>query len=157
MELLYHKTSFKIAPLFILDGNSDYITKHISATHQDLTCDFVTFSKFESCILDPGGMYCFKFPLIKFDVGTYKFEVQVSKIEENISCMDAGSEMIPGYICFPNFRWFVVMPKDVFKIVREKLKELEMSDSALCAELEEREIKDGLYKVGKILNPKHLQ
>lgn len=149
MQLVYHKTSFKIVPMFIIDDKVEYITNYLWHTSEELKCypcDFVTLRKFDSCSLDPGGMYCMKIPHKEFEVEGFNFDVQLSRIEEVIECMDVGDTNIPGYIIFPNFRWMIVMPKLVFHKVREKLKEIEMSDEALNSELMEKEIRENLIK-----------
>jgi hypothetical protein len=122
---------------------------------KDLPCEFVSFREYDVCSLDPGGMYCLKIPHTQFEIDGYKFDIQLSRIEEVIECMDLGKERIPGYIRFPNFRCLVIMPKDLFGKVRDKLKRLEMSDEALSSELIEKDIKDNLYKDGVVLHPKN--
>ena len=159
MQLLYHKTSWSVAPMFIVDDKIEYITQyiwHTSESVKDLPCEFVSFRKYDVCSLDPGGMYCTKIPHKEFEVDGYKFDVQFSRIEEVIECMDMGKERIPGYIRFPNFRCLIIIPKDVFGKVRDILKEIEMSDEALSFELIEKDIKDSIIKDGLVIDGKDL-
>jgi hypothetical protein len=139
--------------MLIVDDNEDFITKHIWETSESvkgLPCEFGGFDK-ESLSLDPGGMYCMKIPHKKFEVDGYKFDVQLSRIEEVLYCMNRGSERIPGYIRFPMWRWLVIMPVDIFEKVKNYLELMEKSDDAMHAELTEKEIKDSLYSDGVII------
>ena len=139
--------------MLIIDDNVEYITQHIWATSdsvKNLPCEFGAFEK-ESLSLDPGGMYCMKIPHKNFIIDGYNFDVQISRIEEVLYCMDRGKERIPGYIRFPMWRWLVIMPKETFVKVRQFLIDLEKSDEALHAELTEKEIKSSLYASGAII------
>jgi len=142
--------------MIIIDDNDKFITEHIWKTSEsvkDLVCEFVSFDV--KCLsLDPGGMYCMKIPHKEFTIDGFAFDVQLSRIEEVLYLMEFSKERIPGYIRFPLWRWFVIVPKDVFKKVKEYLKELEKSDEALHAELTEKEILDDVYSSGQIINKK---
>jgi len=139
--------------MLIVDDNIDFITKHIWETSEsvkDLPCEFGGFDK-DSLSLDPGGMYCTKIPHKEFEVAGFKFDVQLSRIERVLYQMNRATERVPGYMRFPLWRWLVIMPKDVFDKVKEYLVFLEKSDEALNAELNEKEIMDGLYDDGIII------
>jgi hypothetical protein len=147
MRLLHHKTSWGVTPMFIIDDKIEYITEyiwHTSKSVKHLPCEFISLTEVDVCPLDPGGMYCLKIPHSEFKIDDFKFSIQLSRIEEVIRCMKMGRERIPGYIRFPNFRCFIIIPKMTFEKLMVKLKELEMSDEALSFELKEKDIRDDL-------------
>lgn len=140
----------------IIDADVDIITKYIWETSNsvgDLERDFMV-EDLDICKLDPGGMYNTKIPHTQFEIDGAKFDVQLSRIEDVLYCMEDGKERIPGYIRFRQWRWFVILPKLMFMKLKDKLKELEKSDEAMNAELTERNIYDDLVERGIIISAK---
>jgi hypothetical protein len=157
MKLLYHATSWDVTPMFILDDNVDLITKHIwntSTSVKDLPCEFHEFGNHQVCRLDPGGMYFMKTPHVQFEIDGYKFDIQISRIEQVLYLMNRAKERIPGYMRFPMWRWLMIFPKDVFERVKVKLEEMEKSDDAMHAELTEKEVFDSIYAQGVVVRKK---
>lgn len=158
MKLATHKTSWHIVPMFIIQGDVDLITNYIwsNTTSVDTTttpCEFLV-KKETICCLDPGGMYNFKIPHTQFKIGSIEFDIQLSRIEDVLYCMEYGTERIPGYIRFRQWKYFVILPKLMFLKLKEKLEELEKSDEAMNAELTEKNIYDELCARGIIISPK---
>tara|TARA_B100000925_G_C21705194_1_gene344121 strand:+ start:99 stop:527 length:429 start_codon:yes stop_codon:yes gene_type:complete len=135
--------------MLVVDGKVEYITNFLYHTNdelKDLENKWHILKKYEVCCLDPGGMYCTKIEHTEFEIDGYKFDVQLSRIEEVLECMDAGDDRIPGYIRFPNFRWLTVLPKELFDKVKAQLKKIEMTDEALHSELTEKDIRENVFK-----------
>ena len=142
--------------MIIIDADVDVITKHIWETSNSVGDTEREFDveDLDICKLDPGGMYNMKIPHVKFEINGTSFDIQLSRIEEVLYCMEDGKERIPGYIRFRQWRWFVILPKLMFIKLKEKLKELEKSDEAMNAELTERNIYDDLVERGIIISVK---
>lgn len=156
MKWVRHKKSWEIVPMMIIDADVNLITNYIWETSNsvgDTEKDF-EIEDHDICKLDPGGMYNTKIPHVKFKINGASFDVQLSRIEDVLYCMEGGKERVPGYIRFRQWRWFVILPKLMFINLKEKLKELEKSDEAMNAELTERNIRDDLVEKGIIIEAK---
>jgi len=154
MKCIKHKKSWEIVPMIIIDADVDVITKHIWETSNSVGDTKREFGveDLDICKLDPGGMYNTKIPHVQFEINGTSFDIQLSRIEDVLYCMEGGKERIPGYIRFRQWRWFVILPKLMFIKLKEKLKELEKTDEAMNAELTERNIYDDLIEDGIIID-----
>lgn len=141
MLLLRHNS---IASMLIVDGDVELITKTIWNSSDSIavgTKRFFYIQELTSCELDPGGLLFWKTPWIRFSIDGINFDVQISRAGEMLHLLEYAEERIPGYIRFLTFGMFVIISKELFNKVKIKLKEIEMSDEGLNAELEELEIK----------------
>lgn len=144
--------------MLIVDGNPEAIVDYIwdSSTSVDDTIDknFLIEHR-DVCNLDPGGMYNIKIPHKEFIISNIKFDIQLSRTEDVLSCMKKGVERVPGYIRFPQWKWYVIISKLMFLKLEEKLRQLDITDEAMNAELTERIIYDDLIKTKHIIKPKY--
>jgi len=149
MYLLRHAN---VATMIIVDGDVNKITTSIWNTSNSIDRHqprYFLCEEINSCDLDPGGLLCWKIPRIQIFIDEYNFDIQLSRIGEMIQILEKAEERIPGYIRFLTFHGFVILSKYLFGRLFKKLKELELTDAALSAELQEIDIKDGLYHKSK--------
>ncbi len=126
---------------------SDFIMKH-KLKKEDLEIE-----PLEVCILDPGGMLNMKEEWKEFNIGKYKFEVQLSKIDWVILKVKKAQERIPNGMRFGMWRWNVVCSKKLHGQLLEKLIALSKTDEALHCQLDDFEIKKKLEDGGYMTFP----
>lgn len=145
MELLRHDI---LTPMLVIDGDVDHITKYIFNTSTSIpngTERIFYSSTEERCNLDPGGMYFLKVPKTSFEIDGLKFEIQISKSAEILSLMEYAKERVPYFKRFSTFNYYVIISVGLFEKLKVKLKEIELSNESLHAELYEMETRDKLF------------
>jgi hypothetical protein len=161
MKKVIHKVDFRIRPMLIV-GDVERVTKYIWETSKSVPDEIkreLEIWNHGLCYLDPGGYYYLKGPHKKFEIDDVEFDIQLSKVEDVLVYMRTAEERIPGYMRFPMWRDFIILPKETFDKLKLYLQELEKSDACIHAELEERDVLDkairndkGLYRhAGNIL------
>lgn len=100
--------------------------------------EFVKLNETDSCHLDCGGMMFIHSPTRHFDVGPFKFSIQVDKASGVERLLEKTKEFGP-YSVFRNYPGFLVVPTEIIPSLKEVVREISMSDDALHAHLD-REI-----------------
>jgi len=101
--------------------------------------------------LDPGGMYNTRIPHKQFTLNEVIFDIQLSKIEEVLLCMNAADASIKGYKLIPNWNYFILLQDSTYEALKGFLGVIEKSDDALHAELEDKLVRDQLKSEGGFL------
>jgi hypothetical protein len=150
MKWVRHIRDNTLKSMLIVDDNVNTVIDHIWSTSKSIQPktkkkDLVT-SDVEKCRLDPGGVIFMKIPFTQFEIEEYKFEIQYNKVDEVRSLLKRGMERIPGYIRFPMWNFFIIVPKNIFNGLKIKLHIMSKSDKAFHAKIDVHEVKEDLEK-----------
>lgn len=148
MSLSYvmHKTGpYIMYPMYIVADNAKDVATHIIESSEEcqirgLKADF-KIDKVPTLELDPGGMYFSKTPHVKFEVEGTTCDVQLTKVDDVLYCMEHAIERLPGIMRFGMWYWNFVMPVSFFNELKSKLTEISKSDAVIHAQIDEDEVK----------------
>ena len=161
MKWITHK-SMVLVPLVITDIEIDYFTKHLWKTSKSIKK--YKLSRYDliqknhaSCRLDPGGMLNTREKWVQFQIDTFKFEIQLSKIEWVILKIKKSKERIPRCKRIKLFNYHLIVSIELENKLLEKLNELQKSDASIHAHIDDAESKAKLESTGFIVFPEILR
>ena len=158
MKWVTHK-KFRLVPMSIVDIDVDYVLDHLWETSESIKerpyidKGGVIRADEMICRLDPGGMLNMREEWIKFEIDGCNFEVQLSKLSWLISKVGRARERIPNCKRIGLFHYHVICSVEMADKLIEKLNELDKSDAAFHAKLDDSLMKMELEKRINIVFP----
>ncbi len=157
MKLVTHK-HMKLIPMAVIDLEVDYVLDEFWKTSEAIADDNLhkgdcITEEHDICQLDPGGMLNTKEKWMQFDIDSHKFEIQFSKLEWVIVKVERAKERIPNGKRIGLFHYNIICSLSLCERLLEKLKELDKTDAAMHAQLDDAELKAKLEATGHIIFP----
>lgn len=157
MKWVTHK-HMKLRPMAVIDLEVDYVLDELWKTSEAIEENSLDKGdcireEQDICQLDPGGMLNMQEEWIKFEIDSHKFEIQLSKLEWVISRIKTAKERIPNGKRIGLFHYNVVCSVAFCEKLLEKLNELDKTDAAMHAQLDDAELKAKLEATGYIIFP----
>lgn len=90
---------------------------------------------------------------VKFNIDSHKFEIQLSKLEWVIVKVKRAKERIPNGKRIGLFHYNIICSAELCERLLEKPCELDKSDAAMHAQLDDAEMKAKLEATGHIIFP----
>lgn len=118
----------------------------------DIAPKVIEYDELNTLCLDPGGMYFYEMPWLKFSIEDYNFSIQRYNIKLVKDIILSAKEFESNNISFrvaPDIT--VIMSSRLGCLLLEKLKELESEDATIHEDLDTSLIKSELNKHKNIL------
>lgn len=157
MKWITHKR-MRLIPMSVVDVDVDYVLDYLFDTSEGINekkidkGDVIRRDE-DICRLDPGGMLNMKEEWIQFYIDGSSFEIQLTKVSWVLAKLKRAKERIPSCRRIGLFHYNVICSTRMCLLLIEKLKELDKTDAALHAEIDDAEIKAKLEAKGHMFFP----